>query len=182
MSWPFKDYDYIGDRYITIRDSIAPWDERKDINIHNTPTECIICIEAENEMYTKYAHPKAHLEANTQASIDAEKLASKKKETKEYIDYYIFHYGREYKKLYKDLYKKYKQEYSSIVLERTYEKTDKICDYHHESIHYHFELKNFKEEINLSPKYDVNVKSSSKYDSEFKSFEEDLNITPQFKL
>ncbi len=38
-------------------------------------------------------------------------------------------------------YKKYKEEYSRIVLERKYEKDDKICNYHNESIQYHYELR-----------------------------------------
>ena len=68
MSWPFKDYDFYGDRYVNINDPTAEcgeimWYER-DIDKDNTPTECLLCIEAENELYTKYAHPKAHLEAH----------------------------------------------------------------------------------------------------------------------
>jgi len=54
------------------------WYER-NIDKDNTPTECLICIEAENEMYTKYAHPKAHLEAHNYAEIIAEKMAIKEK-------------------------------------------------------------------------------------------------------
>ena len=116
--------------------------ERVDIQpLNNTPTECIICIEAENEMYTKYAHPKAHLEAHTEASIIAEKMSIKEKETDDYIEYYTFYYGKEYRRIYKELYKKYKEAYSVTVLEKTYEKNDKICQYHLESIQYHFELK-----------------------------------------
>ena len=148
MSWPFKDYDYIGDRFVTIKDSNAPcgelmFYERVDIQplISSTPTECNICIEAENEMYTKYAHPKAHLEAHTEASIIAEKMSIKEKDTDEYIEYYTFYYGKEYRRIYKELYKKYKEEYSVSVLEKTYEENDKICQYHLESIQYHFELK-----------------------------------------
>ena len=121
MAWPFKDYDFYGDRYVEDRT--------------NTLTECVICIEAENEMYTKYAHPKAHAEAHVQASKHAETLALKERITEDYIDYYTFHYGREYKKLYNELYKKYKQTYSVIVLERSYD-LKQICQYHQESIQY----------------------------------------------
>ena len=144
MPWPFKDYDFYGDRYINIKDPSMEcgeqmWYER---NIEkNTPTECLICIEAENEMYTKYAHPKAHLEAHTQASKNAESLAMKEKDVEEYLDYYIFYYRREYIKIYKDLYKKYKEEYSRIILERKYNESDNICQHHLESIQYHCELK-----------------------------------------
>lgn len=145
MSWPFKDYDFYGDRYININDPTAEcgeimWYDR-DIDRNNTPTECAICIEAENEMYTKYAHPKARLEAHKEADIIAEKMAIKEKDTTDYIDKYIFYYGREYRRIYNDLYMKYKKEYSQIVLERKYEKGDKICNYHNESIQYHYELK-----------------------------------------
>ena len=144
MPWPFKDYDFYGDRYVNINDPTAEcgeimWYER-DIDRDNTPTECLICIEAENEMFTKYAHPKAHLEAHLEAAIIAEKIA-KEKSSEEYIDYYTFYYGREYQKIYTTLYKKYKEEYSRIVLERKYGKDDKICNYHNESIQYHYELK-----------------------------------------
>ena len=146
MTWPFKDYDFLGDRYISIKDTTTEcgeiiWYEREDIDRDTTPTECMICIEAENEMYTKYAHPKAHLEAHTHATTCAETLAIKEKDTEEYMEYYIFHYGREYKKAYKELYKKYKQEYSVTVLEREYDKNDKICQHHLESIQYHCELR-----------------------------------------
>ena len=145
MSWPFKDYDFYGDRYININDPNVEcgeimWYDR-DIDRDNTPTECVICIEAENEMYTKYAHPKARLEAHKEADIIAEKMAIKEKDTTDYIDNYIFYYGREYRRIYNDLYMKYKKEYSQIVLERKYEKGDKICNYHNESIQYHYELK-----------------------------------------
>jgi len=139
-----KDYDFYGDRYVNIEDPDADLGERmwydRDIDREKTPTECIICIEAENEMYTKYAHPKAHLAATAQASINAEALAKKEKDTEEYLDYYTFYYGREYIKLYKELYKKYKQEYSNIVLGRSYKSDDKICQHHLESIRYHHEL------------------------------------------
>lgn len=142
MSWTFKDYDFIGDRYVNIESTTTPcgeimWYER-DIDRDNTPTECVICIEAENEMYTKYAHPKAHSEAHIEADINAEKMAIKEKNTEDYLDYYTFYYGREYIKIYKLLYKKYKEEYSEIVLKRKYEKDDKICNYHNESIQYHY--------------------------------------------
>jgi hypothetical protein len=116
------------------------WYER-DIDRDKTPTECLICIEAENEMYTKYAHPKAHLEAHIEAGKITEKKAIKEKNTDDYLTYYTFHYGREYIKIYTIFYKKYKEEYSRIVLERKYKKDDKICNYHNESIQYHYELK-----------------------------------------
>lgn len=157
---PFKDYDYIGNRYVNIQDETnnygeIMWYERKDINPFDTttPTECVICIEAENEMLTKYAHPKAHLEAHTEAGIIAEQMAIKEKETEESIDYYIFYYGREYKKVYRELLKKYKEEYYAILLEKTYEKNEKLCYHHLESIQYHSELKSNVEE-NISPIYD----------------------------
>jgi hypothetical protein len=151
MSWPFKDYDYIGDRYVSIRDSNDDlgeimWYDRENIHDGKIPTECILCIEAENENYTNYAHPKAHLEAHSEANALAEKMAIKEKETEEYMDYYIFFYGKNYRRIYKQLYKKYKEIYSAIVLERHYEKNDKICNHHQESIQYHFELKKDKED------------------------------------
>jgi len=135
MTWPFKDYDFYGDRYVNIEDQM--WYDREDIDREKTPTECLLCIEAENEMYTKYAHPKAHSEAHSEASVLALRLATTERNTEEYIEYYIFYYGREYRKLYKELYAKYKQEYSVRVLERSYNKTDKICQHHQESIQYH---------------------------------------------
>jgi len=142
MSWPFKDYDFYGNRYINKRDEWAEggeiqWYDRENIHDGKTPTECILCIEAENEMYTKYAHPKAHLQATAQASINAELLAVKEKDTGEYLDYYTFYYGREYRKLYSELYKKYKEEYSKIVLSRSYGEDDKLCTHHLESLQYH---------------------------------------------
>ena len=146
MGWPFKDYDYYGNRYVNIKDPDADlgekmWYDRENIHDGKTPTECLICLEAENEMYTKYAHPKAHSLASEQAAADAEVLAIKEKVTDEYIDYYTFYYGREYTKIYKELYKKYKEEYSGIVLSRTYKADDKIFDYHFESIQYHYAAK-----------------------------------------
>ena len=145
MSWPFKDYDFYGDRYVNINDPTVECGERmwyeRDIDRDNTPTECLICIQAENEMYTKYAHPKAHLEAHIEADKIAEKMAIDQKDTTDYIDYYIFYFSREYRRIYTTLYKKYKEEYSRIVLELKYEKDDKICNYHNESIQYHYELK-----------------------------------------
>jgi len=147
MSWPFKDYDFYGDRYINIKDTDSEfgekmWYDRENIHDRKTPTECLICIEAENEMYTKYAHPKAHLEAHIEAGKIAEKMAIEKKDTSDYIDYYLLYFSREYRRIYITLYKKYKQEYSKIVLGRKYNKDDKICDYHSESIQYHYECKN----------------------------------------
>jgi hypothetical protein len=144
MTWPFKDYDFYGVRFVNIEDPSAEngtrmWYER-DIDRDTTPTECLLCIEAELEMYTKYAHPRAHVEAHTHATHLAETLAIKEKDTEEYIDYYIFYYGKEYKKIYKELYKKYKLEYSGIVLERKYDESAKICQHHIESIQYHYDL------------------------------------------
>jgi hypothetical protein len=80
-------------------------------------------------------------------------MAIKEKETEESIDYYIFYYGREYKKIYRELLKKYKEEYYAILLEKTYEKNEKLCYHHLESIQYHSELKSNVEE-NISPIYD----------------------------
>ena len=141
-SWPFKDYDFIGDRYVNIESTTSEWGEimwyERNID-RDTPTECLICIEAESEMYTKYAHPKAHLEAHIESGKIAEKMAIKEKDTTDYIDYYTFYYGREYTRMYTNLYKKYKEEYSRIVLERKYEKSDKICNHHNEFIQYHYE-------------------------------------------
>jgi hypothetical protein len=137
MAWPFKDYDLYGNRYVNLGD--IAWYDRENIHDGKTPTECVVCIEAEQEMYTKYAHPKAHLEASAQASIVAEALASKENDTEAYLEYYTFHYGRHYIKLYKDLYKLYKNEYSKSVLSRPYVNA-KICEYHIESIQYQCEL------------------------------------------
>jgi len=142
MEWPFKDYNYYGNRYVNVNDPTATlgeimWYDRDDTA--NKPTECVICIEAETEMFSKYAHPKAHLEAHTQAAIIAETFALKEKTNDEYLDYYTFYYGREYKKIYKELSHKYKEEYSAIVLERGSSKED-ICQHHLESIQYHYEL------------------------------------------
>ena len=136
MTWPFKDYDFYGNRYVNIGEIM--WYDRE---IHDLPTECIICIEAENELYSKYAHPKAHLEASTQACINAELLAIKEKNTQDYLDYYTFYYGREYQKIYKELYKFYKEEYSNVVLSRSFHKDDKLCDNHIESIQYYLDKK-----------------------------------------
>ena len=146
-TWPYKDYDYIGNKYVNIQDVTHPcgeimWYERTDTT-PTTPTECLICIEAENELFTKYAHPKAHAEAHKEADIIAEKMSIKEKDTDEYIEYYTFYYGREYRKIYKELYKKYKEDYYTILLQKTYNKDDKICNYHCESMQYYCELKNF---------------------------------------
>ena len=97
MPWPFKDYDFYGNKFADVGEIM--WYDREDIQ--EAQTECVICLEAENEMYTKYAHPKAHSEATAQASVKAEELASKEKDTEEYLDYYTFYYGREYIKIYK---------------------------------------------------------------------------------
>jgi len=143
MDWPFKDYDFYGDRYVNLRDPAAEcgermWYDRENIHDGKTPTECIVCIGAENEMYTKYAHPKAHETASAQAAVTAEVLARKEKNTKDYLDYYTFYYGREYIKIYKELYKKYKEEYSNIVLSSV-GPDDKVCPYHLDSLQYHCE-------------------------------------------
>jgi hypothetical protein len=138
MAWPFKDYDFYGNKYVNIGEIM--WYDRVDIFSSNLPTECILCIEAENESYSKYAHPKAHVEASTQACMNAELIAIKDT-TENYLDSYTFHYGKQYIKIYKELYKFYKEEYSSIILSRSLHKDDKICDYHIESIQYHLEKK-----------------------------------------
>lgn len=145
MAWPFKDYDFYGERYVNIIDPDAEcgermWYERENIHDGTTPTECLLCIQAETEMYTKYAHPKAHATASVQAAIHAEGLAMKEKGTDDYLDYYTFYYGREYVKLYKELYKKYKEEYSKILLSSV-GRDDKICQYHRDSLQYHDEKK-----------------------------------------
>jgi len=145
MSRASKDSDFIGDRYLNIKDMNAEygeimWYDRENIHDGKTPTECVICIEAENEMYTKYAHPKAHLEAHTKANHIAESQAIHK-DKYEYIDYYVFFYGKEYRNIYKELLNHYRHEYSDIVLGRTYNESDKICQYHLESIQYYYELK-----------------------------------------
>jgi hypothetical protein len=138
MAWPFKDYDFYGDRYVNIGEIMCY--DRENIHDGKLPTECILCIEAESEMYTKYAHPKAHETASAQAAIVAEVLARKEKVIEDYLDYYTFHYGREYMKLYKELYKKYKEEYSKIVL-GSVGPDDKICQYHLESLRYFYDKK-----------------------------------------
>ena len=130
-----KDRNFGGNRSLNIAD---PSNTGERIHVI---VECILCIEAENEMYTKYAHPKAHLEAHTHATNFAETLSIEQTNTNEYLDYYIFYYGKEYKKTYKELYKKYKNEYSAIVFERQYDKKTKICQQHLESIQYHHEQK-----------------------------------------
>lgn len=145
MTWPFKDYDYIGDRYVNVKDPNAECGEQmwydRDINRDTTPTECVICIEAENEMYTKYAHPKAQSEAHIEADKIAEKKANEKTDTTDYIDYYTIYFSSEYRRIYTILYKKYKKEYSQFVLEKTYGGDDKICNHHNECIQYHYECK-----------------------------------------
>ena len=109
------------------------WYERENIHDGKTPTECVICIEAETEMYTKYAHPKAHVVAHKEAGLFAEIMTVKEKTTDDYIEYYIFYYGKEYRRIYKELYKKYKEEYSAIVLGKAYGPNEQICEYHMES-------------------------------------------------
>ena len=113
-----KDRNFGGDGYCEVADPNG-LGERIHVIV-----ECILCIEAENEVYTKYAHPKAHLEAHTQATTAAETLAIKEKTTEDYLSYYTFHYGREYTKIYKTLYDKYRNEYSKIILGRKYDKKD----------------------------------------------------------
>jgi hypothetical protein len=145
MSWPFKDYDFYGYRYVNIKDPDSEFGETmwydRELDHGKTPTECLICIEAENEMYTKYAHPRAHLEAHIEAGKIAEKMAIEKKNTTDYIDYYTIYFSIEYRKIYTTLYKKYKEEYSKIVLSKSFNEDDKICQYHLESIQYHYEHK-----------------------------------------
>ena len=138
MPYHSKDRNFGGDRNCEVANP-AGTGERVNVTV-----ECLLCIEADNEMYTKYAHPKAHSEAHTQATEAVERLAIKEKTTEDYLYYYTFHYGREYIKIYKTLYDKYKNEYSEIVLGRKYDKNDIICDYHQESIGFHHE---FKEEL-----------------------------------
>ena len=128
-----KDRNFSGDRNCEVANSNGTG-QRIIIEV-----ECLLCIEADNEMYTKYAHPRAHSEAHIQATRVAEMLAIKEKTTEDYLSYYTFHYGREYIKMYKNLYDKYRNEYNKIVLEKKYDKKDIICDYHQESIRYHYE-------------------------------------------
>lgn len=154
MAWPFKDYDYYGNRYVNLNhsaDGEIMWYDRENIHDGKTPTECCICIEAETEMYTRYAHPKAHSVATAEASVAAEGLARKEKNTEEYLEYYTFYYRREYIRIYKDLYKQYKEEYSTILLRRPYTRDDKVCQYHLESIQYEYELK--KDSNQTAPPY-----------------------------
>ncbi len=139
-----RDYNYIGQRYVSIKDESGScgelsWFERKDIT-KETPTECLICVEAETEMYTKYAHPKAHSEATIEASKIAEEFVSNHKEyVKEYIEYYTFYYGKEYNRLYTSLYKKYKEEYHTILVKKNY-KFGELCEYHQDSCRYYSEF------------------------------------------
>ena len=146
-----RDYNYIADRYVSVKDDNAEFGElqfyeRTDITPEK-PTECLICIEAETEMYTKYAHPKAHAEATVEASKLAEEIVTNHKEyVKEYIEYYTFYYGKEYKRIYTSLYKKYREEYHRMLLEKSYE-LEEICQHHHESCRYHYELRRSKSEI-----------------------------------
>lgn len=116
------------------------WYDRENIHDGKTPTECLLCIKAESEMYTKYAHPKAHSEATIKAAATAEAMANKEKNSEDYLDYYTFHYRREYIKIYKELYKKYKEEYSKSLLSSV-GPDDKICQHHLESLQYNHELK-----------------------------------------
>jgi hypothetical protein len=138
MAWPFKDYDFYGDRYVNRGETL--WYEREDIHDGKTPTECLLCIEAETEMYTKYAHPRAHSEASARAVVHAEGLAMKENAIEDYLDYYTFYYRREYIKIYKELYKKYREEYSKSRLSRC-GPDDTICQYHLETLQYTSEEK-----------------------------------------
>jgi hypothetical protein len=141
-----KDHDFIADKYINIKDENAefgeiPFYERPNIFDGTTPTECLICIEAENEKHTQYAHPKAHLEAHTRANVIAEEVAIDQDNLSDYMYRYLFFYGKEYKKIYFELYKKYREEYQNILLEKSYE-YGQVCPHHSESIIYHYELNN----------------------------------------
>lgn len=134
-----RDSAYIADRYVSVSDPSAEygalcWFEREDITA-NTPTECKVCIQAETECYTKYAHPKAHGEAHFQAAVVAEDLA-RKEDSRAYIDYYIFYYGREYRSIYNRLYDMYREEYHKALLQSLNLNTDKVCMYHLESQSY----------------------------------------------
>ena len=147
MAFACKDYDYIADRYVNCKDANAEcgeimWYER-DIDRENTSTECLLCIEAENENHSKYAHPKAHLEAHTKANIIAQDLAIDEQNVDDYVYSYLFFYGKEYKKVYSDLYKKYREEYNNILLEKSYE-YGQVCQHHSESISFYYEFKNKK--------------------------------------
>ena len=76
-----KDSDYIAHRFVDVESDEAepgtmPWYKRTDLS-KESPTECLLCREAENEMYTKYAHPKAHLEAHKVANMFAEETIAK---------------------------------------------------------------------------------------------------------
>ena len=100
-----RDHDFIADRFVNIKDKNAefgeiPFYERENIFDGTTKTECLICIEAENENHSKYAHSKAHLEAHTKANTIAEDLAIEQDIIVDYMYRYLFFYGKEYKKLY----------------------------------------------------------------------------------
>jgi hypothetical protein len=127
------DSDYVADRYVT-KNGI-PWYQRQDIG-PATPTECMICLEAERQKYTLYSHPRAHNEAHSIAEWRANDFASIQNKTQDFLDYYTFFYGREYKKLYMDLYKKYREEYHIFLLRQIYG-AEQVCQYHLESIQYH---------------------------------------------
>ena len=142
MSYPSRDSRFIGERYVNIKYPSSEDDEmwyEKNIERNTNPTQCLICIEAENEMYTKYAHPKAHLDAQIKASSIAESKAIKERDIEDYTDYYIFFYGKEYKHIYKERLEYYKCEYNDIILGRKYEKDEKICDHHIHCIEYHYD-------------------------------------------
>jgi hypothetical protein len=134
-----RDSVYVADRYVSVTDPSAEygtlcWFERTDITA-NTPTECMVCIQAEMEAYSKHAHPKAHDEAHTQATMIAEELAAKE-DQRAHVDYYIFYYGREYRGIYNRLYNKYREEYHTALLHATKAHTDRVCQYHLESQSY----------------------------------------------
>ena len=143
-----RDHDFIADRFVNIKDKNAefgeiPFYERENIFDGTTKTECLICIEAENENHSKYAHSKAHLEAHTKANTIAEDLAIEQDIIVDYMYRYLFFYGKEYKKLYFELNKKYKEEYHNTLLEKSYE-YGQVCPHHSESIIYYHEFKNKK--------------------------------------
>ena len=143
-----RDYDYIADKYVNIKDENAefgeiPFYERENIFDGTTPTECLICIEAENENHTKYAHAKAHLEAHTTANVIAENLAINQDNVVDYMYRYLFDYGIEYRKVYLVLYKKYREEYNNTLLEKSYD-YGQVCPHHSESINYYQEYKTKK--------------------------------------
>jgi len=138
---PSKDSDYIAHRFVDIvqeeegKGKIR-WFKRTDL-CKDSITECLLCREAEEEMYTKYAHPKAHLEAHTKANTSAEERALQE-HSNDYLDYYVFFYGKEYTKRYATLYTHYRDEYRQMLYARQYA-DDQLCSYHIDSVRYHKE-------------------------------------------